>query len=117
MMKVPAANRKMLSARSASFSLAASSAVLTLFALGCAQNESSVVPVDDSGVPDAGSAEGGGRTDDGGMPDARAPGSLDSTFGDGGIVIGPPSAEGHAVMLQPDGKIIVAGHTARPDAG
>jgi uncharacterized delta-60 repeat protein len=51
------------------------------------------------------------------MPDAGSPGSLDSTFGDGGIVIGLPNAEGHAVVLQSDGKIVVAGHAARPDAG
>ena len=41
-----------------------------------------------------------------------AAGSLDPTFGNGGIVItdlGTSADQGHAIALQPDGKIVVAG--------
>jgi len=43
---------------------------------------------------------------------AAPPGSLDATFGTGGLVttaIGPGSAFSNAVAIQPDGKIVVAG--------
>jgi uncharacterized delta-60 repeat protein len=42
-------------------------------------------------------------------------GSLDSGFGTGGVVttgFGDPFAEAHAVLVQADGKIVAAGHTA-----
>ena len=42
-------------------------------------------------------------------------GSLDTSFGDGGMVttpIGTSSDEGYSVTLQPDGRILVAGHSS-----
>jgi uncharacterized delta-60 repeat protein len=38
-------------------------------------------------------------------------GTLDSTFGVGGIVLGPASSRGTAVAIQPDGKIVATGAT------
>lgn len=44
--------------------------------------------------------------------DGGAPGTLDETFGDGGLVVLPFSGgDGRAVLVQPDGKIVVAGKT------
>ncbi len=48
-------------------------------------------------------------------------GKLDASFGDGGLVTtdfpGSISDEGQAVVLQPDGKIVVAGFTESPSTG
>ncbi len=45
-------------------------------------------------------------------------GTVDIGFGDGGTVITPigSAAEAHAVVVQPDGRIVVAGRTASVDA-
>ena len=45
-----------------------------------------------------------------------ADGSLDGTFGSGGIVITDLAAVAQAVIVQPDGKILV-GFDLYPDAG
>jgi uncharacterized delta-60 repeat protein len=41
-------------------------------------------------------------------------GTLDTTFGAGGVVLGPASSRGTAVAVQPDGKIVAAGATIAP---
>jgi uncharacterized delta-60 repeat protein len=45
-------------------------------------------------------------------------GTLDPTFGDGGLVVLPfPGGDGRAAAVQPDGKIVVAGKTTGAGAG
>lgn len=45
--------------------------------------------------------------------DAGEPGTLDPTFGDGGLtVLAYPGSGGYSVALQPDGKILVGGYSA-----
>jgi uncharacterized delta-60 repeat protein len=43
-------------------------------------------------------------------------GAIDSTFGSGGIVAGPPG-DANAIAIQADGKIVVAGGSPDPDTG
>jgi uncharacterized delta-60 repeat protein len=45
----------------------------------------------------------------GGVARYNPDGSLDSTFGTGGIINDPGTAAAHAVALQPDGKLVVGG--------
>jgi hypothetical protein len=40
---------------------------------------------------------------------SSGPGDLDLTFGNMGMVVAPTQGEGHALALQGDGKILVAG--------
>jgi uncharacterized delta-60 repeat protein len=46
----------------------------------------------------------------------KANGDLDSTFGTGGKILADFSSRGEAGVLQPDGKIVVAGQMTGPDA-
>src|SRR5436190_19402487 len=50
-----------------------------------------------------------------------APGDLDPTFGNGGLVLGPQNAEAYSTAILPDGKLIVVGNSGSyvddPDNG
>src|SRR6266851_4913010 len=106
-MNFRAANRETLPSHWNSLSRVVLSVLLVSLEAGCLRTDSPEGLGDDSGLPDASGDDAGrdgGGIDDAGVPDAATPGTLDRTFGDGGIAVILRNAEGRAVVLQSDGK-------------
>jgi len=84
--------------------IAADSGTLTLdVAAGATQGDAALTVT----------ATGGARAHDAALSllAMGLPGTLDKSFATGGILMTPPTGFGTAMVIQPDGKIVIAGHT------
>lgn len=87
--------------------------VVTAIGAGRAADQAHAVAVQDDGkIVVAGSTATGGADLDFALVRYRPDGSLDSGFGNGGKVVtsfGPSTDRIHAIVIQPDGRIVAAG--------
>ena len=89
--------------------------ILTSFP-GSTGDSASAVTLDDAGRIVVGATTGGAGGSRMAVVRYNADGTLDNLFGSGGKAIGPPSFAS-AVVIDPDGRIVVAGNAGRGVAG
>ena len=95
--------------------------VYTGFNNGAASDEAQAVAVQADGkILVAGASDQGATGYDFALARYNADGSLDASFGTGGRVVtafGPQSDKAYAVLVQPDGKILVGGESVQATTG